>query len=229
MRRNRPPPFSRRVKLHTKPSPAESSRGDSSFCESREASQVSTSSSSRDIARMAPECKVCRANYSQGAKAPVALSCGHSTCRECLQHIYNDARQLKCPTCRMVHTGAALKDLKDNFDLLGEATAEQPRPQRGNQEGNQTTIRIIVKDLTDKQFFINVDPKDTFLRVKETLHAQYGLTPENIRLLYRGQRLQDDKTPNFYNIVEGTTIQMSTTYKGGKGREDLSVPAEVEA
>ncbi|XP_037804054.1 uncharacterized protein LOC119598498 [Penaeus monodon] len=180
---------------------------------------------------MAPECKVCRSNYSQGPKAPVALSCGHSTCRECLEHIYNDARQLKCPTCRVVHTGAPLKDLKDNFDLLGEATIEQPGAQTENQNAaNQTTrIRVIVKDLTDKQFIITVDPMDTFLRVKETLHAQYGLAPENIRLLYRGQRLQDDKTPSSYNIVDGTVIQMATKYEGGAAREDLSASADGEA
>ncbi|XP_042861546.1 uncharacterized protein LOC122246846 isoform X2 [Penaeus japonicus] len=173
---------------------------------------------------MAPECKVCRLNYTQGANAPVSLSCGHSTCRACLQKIYNDTKSLKCPTCRVVHTGAALKDLNDNFDLLGEATPERPVATRPNQQAADGTnsIKIIVKDLTDKQFIINVNPHDTFNKAKEALNAQYGLAPDNIRLLYRGQRLKDDKTPSFYNITDGTVIQMATKYEGGAGARGLS-------
>ncbi|XP_063602172.1 uncharacterized protein LOC134778209 [Penaeus indicus] len=173
----------------------------------------------RNVSR-APECRVCRQNYSKGALAPVALSCGHSACRTCLRTILEMKSTLKCPTCTAVHSGASLDELRDNAGLL-EAVArvgalqkeEVARQEEPAAETN--SIRILVKDLTEKQFPITIDPSKTFQEAKEMLSSQYGLTRENIRLLYRGKRLDDNKTPNYYKITHGSVIQMAMAYLGG--------------
>ncbi|XP_047481802.1 uncharacterized protein LOC125034166 [Penaeus chinensis] len=171
----------------------------------------------------APECRVCRQNYSKGALAPVALSCGHSACRTCLRTILEMKSTLKCPTCAVVHSGPSLDELRDNAGLL-EAVArlgalQEEEVSRQEEPAAETnSIRILVKDLTDKQFPITIDPSRKFQDAKEMLSSQYGLTRENIRLLYKGKRLEDSKTPNDYNITHGSVVQMAMAYLGGANR-----------
>lgn len=84
----------------------------------------------------------------------------------------------------------------------------------------QGAIAIVVKDLTDQQFRLQIQPTSSVKDLKSVLQAQYGIAPENTRLLFRGRRLDDLKTLQDYNIVTGNIIQMSTKYVGGRADQE---------
>lgn len=172
---------------------------------------------------MVPKCKVCSDEYSPGNKEPVSLQCGHSFCRACLMKIRETAGALKCPTCRKIHDHPAVENLTVNYDLM-TASVTATRSVSGsdiNSMGSvppqKGVVAIVVKDLHDLQFRLQIQVNSTVKDLKKVLQAQYGIAPENTRLLFRGRRLEDQKTLQDYNIATGNIIQMSTKYVGGGG------------
>ncbi|XP_063602180.1 uncharacterized protein LOC134778214 [Penaeus indicus] len=158
---------------------------------------------------MPMQCKVCRSPYAPGANAPVALSCGHSTCRECLEFSLRHSEQLKCPRCREVHQGPGLEDLKDNYDLIEEVAAEEQEDAGTAAQTESFSISVI--NMEDKVFPVTVTRRDTFKRVKQILNTAYGFNVGEIKLLFRGQRLQDNRTVGEQNITAGDVVQMAVT------------------
>nr|XP_027217899.1 uncharacterized protein LOC113810413 isoform X1 [Penaeus vannamei] len=154
-------------------------------------------------------CPVCREDYAEGLTAPVSLSCGHSFCRRCLQTLLGLTQVLKCPVCRVLHAGASLDELPDNLALMEELAPP------AEEEAVEGFMKLIIMNLEDLKFTLHVKPTDNFSRVKEYLCTHYGITPDLTRLIYRGRRLQDDKTPRDYKITCGTVIQMATCYESG--------------
>ncbi|ROT81730.1 Ubiquitin [Penaeus vannamei] len=77
-------------------------------------------------------------------------------------------------------------------------------------------ISVIVKDLTGKQFRVEVEPSSQVIQIKRSLFNQYGLTVDNIALMLHGQRLREDETIADNGIVEGDIIEMTTRYEGGE-------------
>lgn len=170
---------------------------------------------------MAPKCKVCSDSYSPGSKEPLSLHCGHSFCRACLIKLKDTAGMVKCPTCRKTHEQPGIESLTVNYDLM-TASVTGTRSVSGSEISPagfgpppKGAIAIVVKDLTDQQFRLQIQPSSSVKDLKSVLQAQYGIAPENTRLLFRGRRLDDLKTLQDYNIVTGNIIQMSTKYVGG--------------
>ncbi|XP_069971769.1 polyubiquitin [Penaeus vannamei] len=160
---------------------------------------------------MAPKCKVCHGFFGPGDKTPLSLQCGHSTCKQCVLRLIDETGEIKCPTCRVVTDGANAEDLPVNYDLLDTATDDLEAPVR-----RQVRISVIVKDLTGKQFRVEVEPSSQVIQIKRSLFNQYGLTVDNIALMLHGQRLREDETIADNGIVEGDIIEMTTRYEGGK-------------
>ncbi|XP_042861550.1 uncharacterized protein LOC122246848 [Penaeus japonicus] len=160
---------------------------------------------------MAPKCKVCFESFSQGEKAPLSLQCGHSTCRQCILKILDDIGEIKCATCRIVTDETDVDRLPVNYDLLDtEPDDLQPVARR------PARISILVKDLTGKQFRVELDPNATVMQIKRSLFNQYGLSVDNIALMLHGQRLQEDTSIRDNGIMEGDIIEMTTRYEGGR-------------
>ncbi|XP_047481949.1 uncharacterized protein LOC125034258 [Penaeus chinensis] len=158
---------------------------------------------------MPMRCKVCRSLFAPGSNAPVVLSCGHSTCRECLEFSLRHSEQLKCPRCREVHRGPDLEDLKDNYALIEDVALEE---QENTGTAAQTeSFSISVKNMEDKVFPVTVTRRDTFRRVKQILNTAYGFNVGEMKLLFKGQRLQDDRTVGEQNIRAGDVVQMAMT------------------
>ncbi|XP_047481835.1 uncharacterized protein LOC125034191 [Penaeus chinensis] len=160
---------------------------------------------------MAPKCKVCHDFFSNGDKAPLSLQCGHSTCKECVLRLVDETGEIKCPTCRVVTEGDNVDDLPVNYDLLDTVTEDSEPPVR-----RQTRISVLVKDLTGKQFRVEVDPNAQVMQIKRSLFNQYGLSVDNIALMLHGQRLREDESISDNGIVEGDIIEMTTRYEGGE-------------
>jgi Ubiquitin family len=55
------------------------------------------------------------------------------------------------------------------------------------------------------------------LAVKQALQEKEGIQVDQIKLIYSGKPLLDDKTLGSYNITAGTTIYMILHLRGGGG------------
>ena len=62
---------------------------------------------------------------------------------------------------------------------------------------------------------INVENDETILALKQNLQEKEGIAVDQIRLIYNGKQLVDDKTLESYKIEAGKTIHMILTLRGG--------------
>ncbi|XP_063602202.1 E3 ubiquitin-protein ligase rnf152-B-like [Penaeus indicus] len=154
------------------------------------------------------ECRVCRSCFAPGAHAPVMLSCGHSTCRKCLERLQEQAQDLKCPICRKSHEGADLTELRDNYDLLDAATTP----------AEQELLKIVIIGLDGRARRVRVSPQDKIVSILKELHARYGLDVDNMTLSRGGRKLGVDQTIGSYRVTEGTILQLTTKHLGGAGQ-----------
>ena len=63
------------------------------------------------------------------------------------------------------------------------------------------------------------EPTDEVLQIKRQLQEKEGIQVDQIRLIYSGKQLADDKPLEFYNIQAGGTIHMVLQLRGGGARE----------
>lgn len=76
-------------------------------------------------------------------------------------------------------------------------------------------MQIFVKTLTGRKQQFNFEPESTVLAVKQALQEKEGITVDQIRLIFSGKQLSDEKTLGFYNIAAGGTIHMVLQLRGG--------------
>lgn len=67
-------------------------------------------------------------------------------------------------------------------------------------------MQIQVKALTGKVVTLEVEALDTIMQVKEKYFAKEGVPVEQLRLIFAGKQLEDDKTLSFYNVQSDATI-----------------------
>ena len=85
------------------------------------------------------------------------------------------------------------------------AASRRPRPQ------------IFIKTLTGRKQAMTFEPTDEVLQIKRQLQEKEGIQVDQIRLIYSGKQLADDKPLEFYNIQAGGTIHMVLQLRGGGG------------
>ena len=83
--------------------------------------------------------------------------------------------------------------------------SRRPRPQ------------IFIKTLTGRKQAMTFEPTDEVLQIKRQLQEKEGIQVDQIRLIYSGKQLADDKPLEFYNIQAGGTIHMVLQLRGGGG------------
>ena len=76
-------------------------------------------------------------------------------------------------------------------------------------------MQLTVKTLTGRKEQLNFEPDNTILMVKQALQEKEGIQVEQIRLIYSGKQLQDDKKLEEYAIKPGDTIHMVLQLRGG--------------
>ena len=76
-------------------------------------------------------------------------------------------------------------------------------------------MQIKIKTLTGKTMDINVEVDETVLVLKQSLQEKEGINVSQIKLIYNGKQLSDEKTLDFYNIDAGKTVHMVLTLRGG--------------
>ena len=70
-------------------------------------------------------CGICAENFSDGARCPRVMPCGHSVCHTCAVRIVPDQR---CPSCRAPFSVARAEDMPKNWAVVSILQSVQPVP-----------------------------------------------------------------------------------------------------
>lgn len=76
-------------------------------------------------------------------------------------------------------------------------------------------MQIFVKTLTGRKQQFNFENETTILQVKQALQEKEGIQVDQIRLIYSGKQLNDEKTLAEQNVTAGGTIHMILQLRGG--------------
>ena len=75
--------------------------------------------------------------------------------------------------------------------------------------------QIFIKTLTGRKQAFNFEPENQVLAVKQALQEKEGIQVDQIRLIFSGKQLSDDRSLESYNINAGATIHMVLQLRGG--------------
>ena len=76
-------------------------------------------------------------------------------------------------------------------------------------------MQIFIKTLTGRKQQYNFEDTSTVLSVKQALQEKEGIQVDQIRLIFSGKQLSDEKTLQEYNVNAGGTIHMVLQLRGG--------------
>eukprot|EP00986_Skeletonema_menzelii_P003727 scaffold1185_cov143-Skeletonema_menzelii.AAC.21 len=74
---------------------------------------------------------------------------------------------------------------------------------------------IFIKTLTGRKQAFNFEPENQVLAVKQALQEKEGIQVDQIRLIFSGKQLSDDRSLESYSINAGATIHMVLQLRGG--------------
>jgi len=76
-------------------------------------------------------------------------------------------------------------------------------------------MQLFVKTLTGKTVSIDVEEGESIEDVKAKIAEKEGIPPEQQRLIFGGQQLQDAKTLDDYDVGDDATIHLVLRLRGG--------------
>ena len=121
-------------------------------------------------------------------------------------------------TVRRTHAAQARQDARGEREGHTRHAHTSP-PRAPNFPANQLKnhAQIFIKTLTGRKQAMTFEPTDEVLQIKRQLQEKEGIQVDQIRLIYSGKQLADDKPLEFYNIQAGGTIHMVLQLRGGGG------------
>ncbi|XP_069935988.1 uncharacterized protein [Cherax quadricarinatus] len=177
------------------------------------------------------ECKVCFINYDEELHRPRTLPCGHTFCSQCIKDTIKNG-QLKCPSCRVVHSATAATQFPISYGMeallkkfrnmqVTSVGPESPKSGQDHTRGIGKKLQSVVQE--QKSSISNL------IRKCDAVLSQLGK--------YQGQ-VRDWKTQHhqlqnkLYDLVEQNKVALellkqedtsvvNMTTEGGAGKKQL--------
>jgi ubiquitin len=92
--------------------------------------------------------------------------------------------------------------------FVTRSTSFRPSPALSSALGIRGGMQLFVKTLTGKTVSIEVEEGESIEDVKAKIAEKEGIPPEQQRLIFGGQQLQDSKTLEDYNVGDDATLHL---------------------
>ena len=115
---------------------------------------------------------------------------------------------------RLLFAGNELENNKTlaDYKVINQSTLHLVLRLRGDRK----VMQIFVKTLTGNTTNLSVEPSDTIEKVKKKIQEKEGFPPEQQRLLFAGNELENNKTLADYKVINQSTLHLVLRLRGDR-------------